>query len=420
MKSPQRIVIIGGGFGGVYAYRELRKKNSKKDIVITLISKSNYFLFTPLLHEVATGGLPVSSIIQPIRKFIHRNDTFCLTTATKVNTKEKTIETTLGSVSYDILILATGSETNFFNTPGAKERAYAVKDITSARKLKKDLYSNIERASELLCPEIVTKNNTADIDKLVSIVVIGGGATGVEVATEIADLVRRTLPAYYDKELIAKISVSLVHSQNNVVGQFPEKVRAESLRSLSRNNVHLHLGRRANEITADGVTLDNGEVIPSAMVIWTAGVKSILLDTDLPWPEEKGRIVVDTSLRVQGYSDIFALGDVAYADPEQKGQPLPTLAQVATKQAKYIARAVHCVIQGRMPSRFSYKQSGVLLSLGRWHAAGQVGPFFIRGRIAWWLWRTVYLSKLISFSKKVQVAVAWTIDIFLPRDISQI
>ena len=413
-EKPVKILIIGNGFGGIYALKNLRKIFGKtKTIELSLIGEKNYFLFTPLLHEVATGGINPMNIIEPIRKVLGcclKN--FYLGKAEQINLQDKTVLVGGAPVAYDYLIIAPGSETNFFNTPGANQYAFSLKSIEDAIKIKNRCITQMERASHL--------KNSAERKKMLKFVIVGGGPTGVELAAELEELVRETFAHYYHKEIIDDISIVLIQKGSALVPQFYPKIRAKSLRVLQKKGIKTMLNSAVKEIGISYVIINDGVKIPTETVIWVAGVKPVNLKFDQPVEKSPdSRLAVNECLQLQNHPEVFAIGDIALFKDEKKNVFLPQLAQVAEKEAKTVARNIKFLIENKMPEKFFYKNSGNLMSLGKWKAVGQISDFTFSGHIAWFIWRTVYLSKLISFRKKVRVALDWTMNLFSPRDISQ-
>lgn len=414
--SLKHIVIAGGGFGGVYTYKYIHRfSHGRKDIQVTLVSKTNYFLFTPLLHEVATGGLVRENIVEPIRDILRCcSDSFCLADVTGLSTQSKTLLTTAGPLSYDVCVLALGAETNFFGTKGASEHCFQLKNLSDAVSLKNHLIRSFEKASRC--------SDTEERKRLLRIVVIGGGPTGVELACEISDFLYATLARYYLKDHIEKdIHVVLVQRGNELVPQFHPGLRRKCLELLRRKRVDVRLLSPVVDVSEEGVALASGEVLETRCPVWVAGVTPIQITLDAKNVADPcGRLLVDDSLRLQGYSDVFVLGDAATCGTDGKRQPYPQLAQVAVLQAPVVAANILRSIEGKPLKPFSCRLTGTLISLGEWCAAGEIFGIVFSGRFAWWLWRTVYLSKLLSFRKKAEVAIDWTFDLFLPRDISEL
>lgn len=413
MTQPIKILIAGNGFGGVYTLKRLHKFFHKNpQVELSLVGEKNYFLFTPLLHEVATGSISPENIIEPIRKVLK----CCLKQFYSgkieiVNTNTKTVKVGNIFIPYDYLILAPGAETNFYNVPGAEKYSFTLKSIDDAIKIKNNCIAVMDRASHI--------EDKVLREQMLKFVVVGGGPTGVELAAELQELVKESFKRYYPKEIIKDTSVVLIQKGPELLSQFGEKVRIKSLEVLRKKGVKVLLKTRVKEVTESYVELEDNTKIMTNTTIWVGGVKPIDLNFDLPVVKSSdGRLVVNKYLEIKNYKNIFAIGDVAAF--EEKGSFLPMLAQVAEKEARALAKNIKLLIGGKKPKPFSYHNTGNLVSLGQWMAIGEISNFVFWGHITWWIWRTVYLSKLLSWEKKMEVVFDWTINLFSARDISQL
>ncbi len=412
MKSI-RITIVGGGFGGVYVLKKLHKIfHQDRRVEITLISEKNYFLFTPLLHEVATGSINPINIIEPIRKILgcclH---TFHVGKVTKVNLDRHTLDTTAGSWTYDYLILAPGAETNFYDILGSKENSFTLKSLEDAIKLKNHCINIIDQASFII--------DETERKKMLQFVVIGGGPTGVELASELEEFLKETFSHYYPKKIINDISIVIVQRSKEILSQFPKPLQEKSLKIIEKKGVKVLLNSVVKKVTADTVELEDGRILETKTVVWVAGVKpSEILFEEMVALEPNGKMKVNEYLQLEKYPFVYAIGDIAGAK-NKDGTFIPMLAQVAIGEAETVAGNIKNQIDEQALKSFTYHSNGVLVSLGKWMAVGQIFNFNLSGHFAWWVWRTIYLSKLISWHKKVKVAVDWTINLFSSRDISQ-
>lgn len=414
MEKPIKIVIIGNGFGGVYALKNLHKlfKNDKR-VEVSMVGEKNYFLFTPLLHEVATGGINPNNIIEPIREVLGCClSNFYLGVAEEINLTYKTVKVGESIVSYDYLILASGSTTNFYNIPGAEKYSFTLKSIEDAVKIKNHCITQIEKASH------VEDRDTRK--KMLRFVIVGGGPTGVELSAELEELIRENLSGYYAKEVIEDVSIALIQKGPELVPSFSLKTRRKSLEVLTKKGVEVMLDSEVVEVADSFITLDKNRKIFTETVIWVAGIKpkELKFDQQVEQSSDK-RLIVNDYLQISNYKEVFAIGDIALL-VDKNNIPLPSLAQVAEKESLTVAKNIQLLINNKNPEKFTYQSSGNLLSIGRWMAIGEISDFVFSGHVAWWFWRTVYLFKLISWRKKVKVALDWTINLFSPRDISQI
>lgn len=418
MGKTTKILIIGNGFGGIYTLRNLHRLfHHDKTIELSLIGEKNYFLFTPLLHEVATGGINPSNIIEPIRKVLGCcMDKFYLGKTEMINFTDRTVKVGGTSIPYDFLVLAPGGKTNFYNIPGAEKFSFSLKSIEDAIKIKNHIIVQMERASRV--------EDKTERRKMLKFVVVGGGPTGVELAAELEEFVKESLSQYYKRGLASEASIVLIQKGGELVPQFGEKTRRKSLQTLTRKGVEIILESEVMEVSDSFIILKGNNKTYTETVIWTAGIKPSELESSeeiLKSPD--GRMVVNEYLQLVDHKEVFAIGDAAFFAQKDKNNidfPLPALAQVAEKQSLAVAKNIKLLMKNELLKKFHYRSLGNLLSLGQWMAVGEINKFTFSGKIVWWIWRTVYLSKLISFRKKVRVAVDWTMNLFSPRDISQI
>ncbi len=415
MQKPLKILIVGNGFGGVYALKTLHKFFHKDPHVeLSLVGEKNYFLFTPLLHEVATGSINPENIIEPIRRVL----TCCLKNfyqgkADFINTENRTVKVGDNTLSYDYLILAPGAETNFYGTPGAEQYSLSLKSIEDAIRIKNRAVSVMDEASEM--------KNEAERKNKLQFAVIGGGPTGVELAAELQELIKDSFPRYYQKEVIKDACVLLIQKNSELLPQFGLKVRKKSLAVLHKKGVKVMLNTSVKEVGDSFIILGDNTKIHTGTVIWVAGVKPAKIDFDVPVTRSgDGRLVVNEYLQLEKHKNIYALGDMAAFKQKGSDSFLPGLAQVAEKEAKNLASNLRLLIKGQQPEPFVYHHSGSMISLGQWMAIGEIANFTFSGGITWWVWRTVYLSKLLSWKKKLEVAFDWTLNIFSSRDISKL
>lgn len=412
--EPIRIVIVGAGFGGTYSLKNLHKFFHRDSCVrIALISEKNYFLFTPLLHEVATGGINPENIAEPARKILgcclHE---FYLGKATRLNLKDRVIETIHGVLSYDYLVLAPGAETNFYDIPGAREHSFTLKSLDDTVRIKNRCVLLVEQASH-----VADRNARRN---MLRFVIVGGGPTGVELAAELQEFLKKTFSRYYAKEIIEDISIVLVQKATELLPQLPKFSRKKSLEVLERKGIEIFLETEVAQVKKDNIEFTDGRILFTETVVWVAGIRPASIPFTQPVAHEtNGRFKVNQYLQLEGHPQVFAVGDAAGAKGKD-GAMLPALAQVAVQEAAVVAENIKRHIEGHALKPFVYRSAGVLVSLGQWMAVGEILNFTLWGRLTWWIWRTVYLSKLISWQKKIKVAIDWTINAFSPRDVSQL
>ena len=393
-RVPKKILIVGGGFAGVYAFFELHKRYHKDPSVsLRLISATDYFLFTPLLHEVATGGVSQENVAFNIYSIAPCCLDFTKAQVESVDTRAKVVTTTAGEFEYDYLVYALGSGTNFFGLPvEAQKRVLSLKTLADARAVKARLVG-------------LFKNG-----EMPRVVVVGGGPTGVEVAAEAHEYLEELMKTF--RILKAPHALTLVHGGDRLLPQFSPQLGANAAQVLKRRGVEIVANDTVTDVEKDEVILASGRRLSANVVIWAAGVKaspvpfSPAVETDA-----KGRIIVTESLYLKNDAHVFVAGDSASIE----GVPMTAQAAVAMGRAvgDNIARDIE-----RAPMKvFNYWHKGDMFSLGQWFAGAEVGGWRFFGHFTWWLWRTVYLSKVIGFRNKVKVMVDWTLNIFLPRDI---
>ena len=399
--ASHRVLVLGGGFGGAYVARGLARAARRGDVDVTVLSRSPSFLFTPLLPEVATGGLSRRGIAVPLFDAAARAARVVVGEALAVDVAARVVRADCADgcvidLPYDTLVVALGARANFFGVEGAAEHALPLKTIADANQIRRAVSAAFEKAS---------RGRRAP-----SFVVVGGGPTGVELASELAELCRYSLADVYPEALPAEIS--LLCAAEDVLPMLREKARAKARAALSAAGVAVATRASATSVDASGVTLADGSRALADVVVWAAGVSPAPLPEGLDLPLDKaGRVVVDGHLRVAGHPEIFVLGDQAAG--------APMLAQAATQQAPIVSAAIVSAVSGRpLGPGFSFKPKGLLVSLGRWRAVGEIGRVTVSGPIAWFIWRTVYLLKFPCWRKRIRVAAEWAIGLFFPRDIS--
>lgn len=416
MNRPH-IVIIGAGFGGVYVARALAPYVKNGMIDVTIINRTNHFLFTPLLHEVATGGLSPTSVTEPLREIFAGTYIQVAQGEVKfIDTSKKKIGLGVCEIQYDYVVMATGAGSNFYGITGAEEHTLPLKNLSDAVRIRSAIIDTFEKACLLKDP--------AQRAKMLSFVVVGGGATGVEVAGELVEFVFSTARRYYQGKndcTVKDISVTFINSEKDILNLFHPNLREKARKVLSKKGVQFRLGVKVKAVYRDRVELDGGELVDAGVVIWTAGVKPSLLE----FKDEKpllvsGRILVDSRLRVSGLEDSFVLGDSSAFVDNALGEPIPMFAQVTVAQAKVVAKNLMALIRGEELIDFKYRRKGDLISVGQWFALGDIFGIRMSGRFTWWLWRTVYLFKFISWRKRFKIAFEWTINLFYPRDITKL
>src|SRR6266446_1607896 len=413
--GKKRIVILGGGFGGVYAAIHLEKLLARHSAVeICLVSHDNFFLFTPMLHEIAASDLEITNIVNPLRKLLRKVEVF-VGDVNQIDLQNKQVLISRGyrnhsqQLDYDHLVIALGSITNFYDLPGLAEQAITMKSLRDAIQLRGQILRYLEEAN--------SEADSAERRSLLTFVVAGGGFAGVETVAALNDFVREALP-FYPNLCEDMLRVMLIHSGPTILPELGESLGRYAETVLARRGIEIRLKTRVKSVTGSNVFLADGVSVPSRTLIWTAGIVPSPIISSLPCAKERGRIVVNQFLRVPDRPDVWAVGDCAFVpDIRNPGKSHPPTAQHAIREGKVVAQNIAAVLLGRPLKLFSFKTIGLLASIGRRMGVAQVLGFNFSGFFAWWMWRTVYLSKLPGLDKKVRVAFDWTLDLLFPKDV---
>jgi len=415
MSDVRRVLVLGGGFAGVYAAMALERSfGANSGVEITLVSRDNYFLFTPMLHEVAASDLDVTHIVNPIRKLLKRSAFFqgevvdIDLTRRKVRVRHGVEDPHEHELPFDHVVLALGSTTNFFGTPGAAELAFPMRSLGDALALKDRVLTSLEEADSECC--------TATRRALLNFVVTGGGFAGVETIGAIHDYVRESL-RFYPNLRPDDVRMVLVHSGPRLLPELDERLGRYAADKLRSRGVEIRLGTKVAGIDERGVSLGDGECLPCRTLVWAAGNAPHRLIADLPCARERGRVLVDEFLQVPGHDGVWALGDCALVPDPGTGGFHPPTAQHASRQAKVVAHNIRAALGRARPKPFSFKTLGQLASIGRRAGVAQILGMRFSGFVAWWLWRTIYLAKLPRFERKLRVALDWTLDLFFSKDL---
>jgi NADH dehydrogenase len=395
-------VIVGAGFGGLWAARAL----AGSDADVLVLDRNNYHTFHALLYQVATGELEPEEISYPVRSILRKmpNVRFGMAEVYKVDLVSRAVETSNGPIYYEFLILATGSTTQFFDVPGATEHAFELKTLDQAIGLRNHI---------LCCLEAATGETDAERrDRLLTFAIVGGGATGVEFAGALCELIRGPIAKDYPMLGRREIKVMLLEAGDSLLPPFGERLRNYTQRRLSKMGVGVRFGAKATAVGRDGVHLDDGVFVPTETVVWTGGVRGGPVAEASGFPiTEDGRVRVSPTLQVPGHPEAYVVGDLAYT--EEKDQPLPFVAQVAMQGGKAAARNIVRQMSGREPVAFKYRDKGAMATIGRKAAVARLGKREFTGFPAWLLWVGVHIFKLIGFRNRLIVLVNWAWDFVL-------
>ena len=409
-----RVLILGGGFGGMYAAMEFEHALVKgADVDVTLVNRDNFFLFTPMLHEVAASDLDITNIVSPIRKLLRRV-TFFHGDIESIDLVHKRVGLSHGheqhchSLQYDHLVLALGSTTNFFNIPGLADRALTMKSLDDAIVLRNRLIANLEEADfECAAPLRAP---------LLNFVVAGGGFAGVETTAAMNDFLREAV-RYFPHLREDMLRIVLVNSGKIILPELGEKLGAYAQRKLLENKVEIHSNCKVTAVTDREVTLSDGTTITTNTLVWTAGTSPHSLLETLPCTKARGRVLVNEYLEVPEWPGVWAFGDCAIVPDGKTGKSHPPTAQHALREGKVAAQNILATLRGDQKKPFLYATIGLLAPIGKRTGVANILGVNFSGFIAWWLWRTIYLLKLPRFEKKVLVALDWTLDVLFSKDL---
>ncbi len=411
-----RVLILGGGFGGLYAALRLeRSLAGDPDVQVTLVNHDNFFLFTPMLHEVAASDLDLTNIVNPVRKLLRKVD-FFQGDVVEVDLTSKKVTLAHGfdhhhhEVAFDYLVIALGSITNFFNLPGLKEHALTMKTLGDAIHLRNRLIALLEEADTECCSPIR--------GPLLTFVIAGGGFAGVETIAGLNDFVRESL-RFYPHLREEDLRVVLVHPGAIILPELGDELGAYAQQKLSGRGIEIRTNVKVTSVNDEGVSLSDGTFIRSRTVVWTAGTSPNPLLSRLPCVQERGRLVVNEYLEVPQYPGVWALGDCALVPDRRTGRAHPPTAQHALREGTVAARNIVAALRGGRKKTFDFGGLGQLAAIGRRTGVAKIFGFKFSGFVAWWLWRTIYLSKLPRFEKKLRVALDWTLDLFFSKDLVQ-
>ena len=409
-----RVVILGGGFGGLYTALEMEHTLARDpNVEVTLVNRDNFFLFTPMLHEVAASDLDMTHIVNPIRKLLRRVQ-FFQGDVRRISLSEKRVEVSHGTDShlhvleYDHLILGMGNVTNYYGLPGLEENALTMKSLGDAIFLRNRLIQSLEEA-DFECGEAR--------GPLMTIVVAGGGFAGVETIAAVNDFLRGAIPFY--KNLTERdLRIVLVHSGPVILPELNGKLGVYAQKKLSARGVEIRLDTRVLSYRNGVVELSDGSNIAARTLVWTAGTAPHPILDSIPCARERGRIRVDSSMEVPDWPGVWSVGDCA-SIPDPAGKPYPPTAQHALRQGKRLAQNIAAVLHGRARRPFVFSALGQLAAIGKRTGVAQIFGVNFSGFVAWWLWRTIYLSKLPRLEKKCRVALDWTLDLLFSKDLVQ-
>lgn len=412
----KRVVILGGGFGGMAVARQLEKLFAHEaDIEIVLVSKSNYLLFTPMLAEVSGSSLEAHHISPPLRASLDwtqviRAEVEAIDPAAKCVELRENLTMASRTLAYDQLVLALGSDSSDRGVPGVETYAYPLRTLQDATLLREQIITTLERAD--------AERDSLAQRRALSVVVVGGGYSGVEAVAELFDMTR-TLLRYYRNIPENALRFMLIHSHQRILSEIGEELADYALHKLKGRGIEFFLGVHVKEVSADGVTLEDGTELSAATVVWTAGNRPNPAVASLACEHSRaGAVVTNETLRIKGLTDVWAVGDCAQIpDYFQEGENCPPTAQHAQREGVQAAKNIAAALRGEAAKPFRFRSLGTLVPLGHRTAVAELRGLKFSGLFAWFLWRAIYLAKLPGLEKKLRVALDWTLDLFFARDI---
>ncbi len=404
-KNRPRVVIIGAGFGGLWAAR----KFGGKPVDVCVIDHNNYHTFFPLLYQVAAAELEPEDIVYPVRSILHRypNLSFTLGEVIGIDPVRKVVQTHDQNINYDYLIISAGSKPRFFNIPGASEYAFSLRTLDDAVRLRNHILCRFEAAE--------VETDPAIRKQMLTFTIVGGGPTGVEYAGALAELLRTPLRRDYPELVKNDLQIKLLEASDRLFPGMHPRLHKFTMKRFKRMGIDVELNATVSQITPQSALLKDGRVIPTETVVWTAGVEGVKLPRNWDFPTlPNGQVTVSPTLQAPGQTDTYIIGDMAHI--EQEGRPLLLIATVAIQEGSWAARNVLRQVAGKPPLPFEYHDPGMLAVTGRNAAVVRLGRFVITGFPAWIIWVMVHLYRLIGFRNRLVVFINWAWDyIFFDR-----
>ena len=430
--SSTHVVILGSGFAGIEVLKKLQKEfDANSNIKITLISKDNFILFTPMLPEVASGMIETRNIVTPVRSFRKKAKFYqAKVESIDLDNKQLTLTHVIGRqsqpndwrehiVKYDYIVIALGSENNFFKMSDVQRCCFTMKGIDDAILLRNHIINVLEQAS-------LEEDNIELRKSLLTFVVAGGGFNGVETVGAINDFIRESVKDYYKNIDMSELRVILIDSEDKLLAEVDEELGEFALEKLRVSGVEFMMRCPVSGATPNSIKLYDGTIIPCYTLIWSAGVTPSKLVAGLLCEHDRGhRIVSNNYLEVPGYSGVYVLGDCASITDPHTGKPYPPTAQHAIRQGKVAAKNIISALKGEKEDKykvkFDYKTKGMMAEIGKRDGVAILfNKFKLHGFVAWWLWRTYYLANLPTARKKLKVLGDWISDLIYKPDVSMI
>ncbi len=398
-KEAPTVVIIGAGFGGLRAARALARVEAR----VILLDRRNHHLFQPLLYQVATAGLEPDQIAKPVRAILRGqgNLEFRMLEVTSVDLGSRAVRTSAGPIAYDFLVLAPGGETDFFGLERLSRNAFGLKDVNDAVAIRNQVLGCFEQA--------VLEADPRRRRELLTILVVGGGPTGVEMAGALSELIRLVLTKDYPSLDLAEVRVLLLEAMERILPGMPDDLGREAVRRLGAKGVEVRLGVKVEDYDGAVARIAGGEAIPARTLIWAAGARAAELAARLAaGVGRRGRVPVEPTLQLPGHPEVYVIGDASYLESE--GKPLPMMAPVAIQMAEVAAGNIRRQMAGQATVPFRFRDPGSLATIGRNAAVAHIRGFAFRGFLAWVVWLVVHLIQLIGFRNRLIVLINWAWD----------
>lgn len=402
-KRIPRVLIVGAGFGGINAAREL----GGKEIEVLILDRNNYHGFWPLLYQVATAALEEEAIAYPVRAIFrkHKNVDFQMANVSRIDFAKKAVYTDSSTYTYDYLVLAAGSANNYFGNNALSAQTYGLKDINEAEKLRNRLLYNFEQA--------VHEDDPDRRRDLMTFVIIGGGPTGVELSGAFSELINHVLHKDYPMLDIKQARVVLVEATDKILAAFPDSLQAAAKKRLKEMNVELMMNSPVESVNAGCITFKGGDTLQAGAIVWAAGVKASELAETLEAERAKGgRVKVLPTLNLEAHPEVFVVGDMAYLEGFKDDQAYPMVAPVAIQQGKWAGKNILARTKRRKMRPFQYFDKGNMATIGRRVAVLDAFGFKLSGRIAWFGWLFVHILYLVGFRNRLIVMLNWTFNYF--------
>ncbi|TVR69220.1 MAG: NAD(P)/FAD-dependent oxidoreductase [Sphaerobacteraceae bacterium] len=406
-----RIVVAGAGFAGISTLEELARHIDPDEAEVTLVDQHNYHMFTPLLYQVATGAVDSANLTYPLRRFCTtRGFRFICSKIYGLNPLDQVLTTAAGQIEYDYLVFGLGSQTNYFGMQEIQDRSFGLKSVSNATDLHRKIVRNFELAATLDDPE--------ERRRLLTFIMVGGGATGIELTGSLHDLVRHNMIKFYPEISNDEARIMLIEASDHVLPGINEKIGKIAVKRFEEIGIEMRLNTRVAGIRDNAVITVDDELIYGDVIVWTAGIKPNPISAGLAVEKYRdGRVIIDEHLRIPAVPNIFALGDAAASIDPETGDTLPPNAAVAVQEGEVTGQNLARLIRGEPLIPFTYQPMGELIALGRLKAAAEIGPVVFSGMVAWIIWRMVYLTKLMGTRNRAGLVVDWIASIFAYRKI---